>query len=659
MYHRTIYSKSSQWWIDPVISISSMNIEDGAFNNFTALVELRFYSNVLPASSLHAMLTDLNSSPLRSLDLSYCEFGRILTNHLFSTFHDNSLDTLNMSHTDIEIIESGAFSNLDHLEILKLTGTNIRIVESQTFAGLHNLIFLEMTDTKVEYFNVSDTFSQLQTLHVSLVNPTEDPAEDGIISRGGGIRYSHIYITGNDFPNLKHLTIAYSEYTLRSIKHIRAIDSLETFTCIYCELEMYDLPRLHTVNLVNCHNYSKKKTWFIGMTSLATIKIIQGDGLFENVELFSDVRSTLRNLTIVVGRCRTCSYINTGLFSNLTALEVLDLSNSSWVIPETILENKPKLNILRLAHTDLSVLPTALQNLNLKILDVRSSKIASFSKSNITYLSSKKVRTVYASGNPFDCSSCDIQPFLDWFNLSDNIGDDRAAYTCVINGTRIDTVALLDCDVGVNMVLLLSVPLSSLLLFVVLGYLAYQYRWNIRYLGYIMRLRYYERREEDMESDLDIEYDAYVSHGDDYYTFVKDHLVPTLEVPDDGVDAYKLAVSAREFMPNEPLVDSITEYINKSRKTLILLSNDYIDDNMNLFEYVLARSMVEDRKDVIVLLTMEPIAHRMRDMPKSLNELLKRDLAIKWTTNPQGQQLFWKQIRRALKTPSRIRSTQV
>ena len=204
---------------------------------------------------------------------------------------------------------------------------------------------------------------------------------------------------------------------------------------------MYDLPRLNMAILINCRN-SATKTWFTGMESLATIHIIQEDQtLFKNVELFSDVRGTLRNLTTMVRQSRGRSYIKAGLFKNLTALEVLDLSNSTWLISGTILLHKPKLNILRLAHTDISVLPTALQNLNLDILDVRSSKIASFSNSNISYLRSTKVRTFYASGNPFNCSSCDIQPFLDWFiSASDKIGDVRAAYTCVINGTRIDTV---------------------------------------------------------------------------------------------------------------------------------------------------------------------------------------------------------------------------
>ena len=146
----------------------------------------------------------------------------------------------------------------------------------------------------------------------------------------------------------------------------------------------------------------------------------------------------------------------------------------------------------------------------------------------------------------------------------------------------IDTVKLSYCDNDVT--LMLSVPLSSLLLCVVLGYLAHTYRWNIRYVRYIMMLWHYEKREEGLESDPGIEYDAYVSYGDEYYSFVKDHLVPTLEEPDYRAEAFRLSLNARDFMPNEPLVDSITEYINKSRKMLILLSNDYIDDNMNLFE---------------------------------------------------------------------------
>ena len=272
----TLIDVSVQWWMQPRVLISSMNIEEGAFRNFSALIKLQLCHNVVPASSLHTMLTDLNGSPLLSLDLTYCVFGRIITNHLFSTFHNNSLHILNMSNTQIEIIENGAFSNLNQLEVLKLTGTNLKIIDTQMFAGLCNLVFLDITGTNVVYFNISDTFSQLQTLHLSLVNPTDDPAEDGYVSRGSGIRYSHIYITAHHFPNLKHLTIAYYERPFSSYIHINALASLETFTCINCKLKMHDLPRLNMAILINCHN-SATKTWFTGMESLATIHIIQED----------------------------------------------------------------------------------------------------------------------------------------------------------------------------------------------------------------------------------------------------------------------------------------------------------------------------------------------------------------------------------------------
>ena len=134
--------------------------------------------------------------------------------------------------------------------------------------------------------------------------------------------------------------------------------------------------------------------------------------------------------------------------------------------------------------------------------------------------------------------------------------------------------------------------------------------------------------------------------------------MPHLEGNDADGDGFRMALDVREFILGVPIVENIVNYINKSRKTLILLNNNFIDSQWTMFEYEMSRSKLADRRDVIIVLILEPIGHRMSELPKSLNELLKKKIYIEWTTNAMGQQLFWKKIRRALQKPSHIRYTQ-
>ena len=301
-------------------------------------------------------------------------------------------------------------------------------------------------------------------------------------------------------------------------------------------------------------------------------------------------------------------------FKYLEILEMLDLSgNVDITLSRAAFSNNRKLKVLRLSHvTKLNQIPEAAMMLHLEILDVSSCGIPWFSKADMKYLESNRVSTLYASDNPFYCS-CDLQPFIEWFKHTPKIRDDRRyLYTCA-SGTHLDDVELFDCH---HLVLILSVTLSMILLCAVLGVVAYRRRWTLRWMWYLIRLKRYQQMEEAMENDPDIEYDAFVSYSNHDYRFVLNHLMPHLEGDEAEDERFRLALDFREFIPGIPIVDNIVNYINKSRKTLIMLSNNFINSNWTMFEYELSRSKLAERKDVIIILIMEPIGHRMSELPQ-------------------------------------------
>ena len=244
--------------------------------------------------------------------------------------------------------------------------------------------------------------------------------------------------------------------------------------------------------------------------------------------------------------------------------------------------------------------------------------------------------------------SCDLKLFIDWFKKTHVIADDKSHYLCawprVPIVQRVDRVDLGDCN---HLVLIITVPSGITVLCAVLALVAFHYRWQLRCMWYNLKLKLKYQQLENEEDDPDIDFDAFISYSSLDYRFVLNQLISNLEENDDE-EHFKLAVDFREFELGAPIVENIVEFINRSRKTIVLLSNNFIDSNWTMFEYHMACSKLSERHDVIILILLEPISHRISQLPGSLKRMLKNNIYIEWTTNTEGQVLFWKKLRRAL-----------
>ncbi|XP_009488829.2 interleukin-18 receptor 1 [Pelecanus crispus] len=154
------------------------------------------------------------------------------------------------------------------------------------------------------------------------------------------------------------------------------------------------------------------------------------------------------------------------------------------------------------------------------------------------------------------------------------------------------------------------------------------------------------------------EYDAFVSH-------LKDCISPTEEERDFALKilpmileetfGYKLCIFERDVSPGGAVVDDIHSFIDKSRRLIIILSQNYVSDRARYeLESGLHKALVE-RKTKIILIEYMPIGD-YNFLPESLS-LLPSKRVVKWKKDKSlpVNSRFWKNLRYLMPAkPTRI-----
>ncbi|KAM9173171.1 interleukin-18 receptor 1 isoform 1-T2 [Pangshura tecta] len=144
------------------------------------------------------------------------------------------------------------------------------------------------------------------------------------------------------------------------------------------------------------------------------------------------------------------------------------------------------------------------------------------------------------------------------------------------------------------------------------------------------------------------EYDAFVSYlKDSISTNVEERKFALEILPKTLEDrfGYKLCIFERDVSPGGAVVDDVQSFIDKSRRLIIILSQNYISDSvMYELETGLHKALVE-RKIKIILIEYMHISD-YNALPKSL-ELLPSRRVVKWKEDksPPSNSRFWKNLR--------------
>jgi toll-like receptor 13 len=190
------------------------------------------------------------------------------------------------------------------------------------------------------------------------------------------------------------------------------------------------------------------------------------------------------------------------------------------------------------------------------------------------------------------------------------------------------SIIIVACSIG------LSVFLS-----VVIGGVVYKNRWNLRYLmrmnkikhfGYIRLHQYFNEPERFM-------YDAFISYANEDLRFILDVMMPKLEG-----HGLKLCLHDKDFLPGNNIADNILQAIRDSRKTVAVISEQFLKSEWCLFEFNMARmESIYSRggNSCLIIVILEDVP--TRNMSNEMLDWMRTNTYIEYTQEVNGELLFW------------------
>nr|CAD7459546.1 unnamed protein product [Timema tahoe] len=210
----------------------------------------------------------------------------------------------------------------------------------------------------------------------------------------------------------------------------------------------------------------------------------------------------------------------------------------------------------------------------------------------------------------------------------------------LMNDTFSATNTMIRRQIIVDYLPLLITTMCFFALVVVSTLLVFFYRQEMRvwfHSRYGIRLFY--RGVEIDRDDREKLFDAFVSYSSKDEAFVAEELAPTLE---HGDPPYKLCLHYRDFPVGAFIADTIVQAVESSRRTIMVLSENFIKSEWCRFEFKSAHHQVlrdRRRRLIVVLLGEVP----QKDLDPDIRLYLKTNTYLQW-----GDKLFWEKLRFAL-----------
>jgi len=137
-------------------------------------------------------------------------------------------------------------------------------------------------------------------------------------------------------------------------------------------------------------------------------------------------------------------------------------------------------------------------------------------------------------------------------------------------------------------------------------------------------------------ADHDRLFDAYIAYCIKDEDFVQQILCPSLEQCD---APYRLCLHYRDFSINSYIADTIIEAAESSRRTIVVLSKNFLQTEWCRFEYKSAlREVLRDRRNKVVFVLLGEIP--AKDLDPDLRLYLKTNSSLQW-----GDTLFWQKLK--------------
>ncbi|XP_071631547.1 toll-like receptor 6 [Temnothorax longispinosus] len=655
-------------------------VEDGAFAANPALQAIRLDSNLLQdmsgifASAPGLLYLNMSDNMITQFDYSYLpeklqwmDLHKNLITDLGVAPRNMRLQTLDMSFNRLTRIHSRSIP--DSIELLFVNNNLISAVEPQTFFAKTNLTRVDLYANLIVKMNLSafqltpvPSNRQLPAFYIG-GNPFICDCTTEWLQRINSL-------TLRQHPRVMDLESVYCR--LPYDRHKSFIPLLEAkssqFLCTYkahcfalchcCDFDACDCEMTCPTNCTCYHDQS----WSANVVDCSSsgYKTLPGRLPMDATEVYLDGNNFgelnshsfigRKNLQILYANDSNIIAIRNHTFSGLKRLLVLHLENNKISVLNGVelmpLENLKELYLQNnlLTYIDNG---TFLPLRQLEVLRLENNRLGTFALWQLGQ--NPYLVDIGLSSNPWNCECSYLDRVREWMSRNRAKINDWRSVTCSLgvpitlpaNGSVINCAALTGTTSVVEAhpleaylpLLLATVVLIFAAVALVCGAIRHRRTlrtWAASRCG--LRACYKTAAFEDQEKP----FDAYISYSAVDEAFVSTILVPGLET------SYRLCLHYRDLGAGSNVADAVAEAADSSRRTILVLSKNFLHGEWSRFEFKAAlRDALKGKGRSVILLLVGGVCPR--DLDADLKKRISSHTVLVW-----GDKLFWQKLRFAM-----------
>ncbi|XP_010400100.3 toll-like receptor 1 [Corvus cornix cornix] len=324
-------------------------------------------------------------------------------------------------------------------------------------------------------------------------------------------------------------------------------------------------------------------------------------------------------------------------------------NNQISSVPRGVAELK-SLEELNLASNRLADLPGCSDFPSLQFLNIEMNSI--LTPSADFFWSCPRVRELQAGHNPFKCS-CELQAFI---RLERQSGGKLfgwpAAYVCEypegLRGTELKDFHLSQLACNTTLLLVTALLLTLVLVAAVAFLCIYlDVPWYVRMTWQWTQTKRRAWHNPTRDPGTVLQFHAFISYSERDSLWVKNELIPNLEK---GEGCVQLCQHERNFIPGKSIVENIINCIEKSYKSIFVLSPNFVQSEWCHYElYFAHHKLFSENSNSLILILLEPIPpYLIPARYHKLKALMAKRTYLEWPKERSKHALFWANLRAAI-----------
>ncbi|CAN7989271.1 unnamed protein product, partial [Ixodes hexagonus] len=664
------------------------SIEQGTFDDVPDLHALRLDSNFLDdVNGLFSNLHDLIMLNISANRVRWFDYALIPIGLQWLDIHDNQIEalgnyfelesilklrTLDVSHNRLTDLDSSSLPN--GIEIVFLKNNQLRRIQPFTFLGKQNLTRVDLTENKLEtldmtMFRLSEVPSTRPLPQFMVAgNPYLCDCHMEWLQRLGNLDDSRQYPRVIDLADVVcHLSFTRRKATLPLVKahssqflcryrnHCFALCHCCDFDACDCEMVCPDnctcyYDQSWNTNIVDCSaraHVAVPKQLPMDVTEL----YLDGNDI---PALSSHTFIGRKNMKVLYLNSSNVQTVQNRTFSGLRTLRVLRLERNRLVTLHGYeFDGLGELKELYLSYNHLTHVNNAtfVPLKSLEVLHLDHNYILEMAIWNLQL--QPRLNDVRLADNPWSCDCHFAQEFTDFLqNKGAELVRDLFSIQCVHNETsalplwELNTTSCTNVSEATtlarhfqveDLVPLLVVLAALFLLLVCIVVLTFVYR---RHLSVWFYTKYGVRMFQRAPAEEEKLFDAFVSYSKKDEAFVAQILAPELEC---GQPPYRLCLHYRDLpMAGGYLTDAITEAVESSRRTIVILSEHFLKSEWCRYEFKSAHhEVLHSCTHRLVVIFLGRVSYK--ELDPDIRLWLKSSTFLRW-----GEKRFWDKLRYAM-----------